>query len=409
VKLVMAETDLVALTEGLVAIADTAQEAQAGSELGPVFEKLVTLMQRRSLTASEKIRVLRAFEVAASQVPNGVDAGIRKRVHAALIDQLPATAPAGTWVECTNGTGPADQCAQYLLTHHLANVLAYAGEADTIGRILAIMPRGDEDQPGQIDFVYSLRVIDAGWTPDQKQRAIDWFARSSKWRGGSTFAGHVNNIFDATIDVFTEEEKQAAYKAAPAFAPIADLAEAAPPPGTPPGRGGRRGPSNPLDQQERYDNLVFPRGGPTGSLAGRGGAPNPVDGERVFRETCAQCHKHGTVGKTYAPDLTRIADRLPRRDILRAIFFPNESVDPKYATTVLVTKEGTTIRGLVVSETGKDVVLKTAAEPEPVTVPKAQIAKRSTERLSIMPENLPDTVTDAGVRDVTAYVMQPVK
>jgi hypothetical protein len=44
-----------------------------------------------------------------------------------------------------------------------------------------------------------------------------------------------------------------------------------------------------------------------------------------------------------------------------------------------------------------------------VTVPKAQIAKRSTERLSIMPENLPDTVTDAGVRDVTAYVMQPVK
>jgi hypothetical protein len=55
------------------------------------------------------------------------------------------------------------------------------------------------------------------------------------------------------------------------------------------------------------------------------------------------------------------------------------------------------------------VVLKTAAEPEPVTVPKAQIAKRSTERLSIMPENLPDTVTDAGVRDVTAYVMQPVK
>jgi hypothetical protein len=35
--------------------------------------------------------------------------------------------------------------------------------------------------------------------------------------------------------------------------------------------------------------------------------------------------------------------------------------------------------------------------------------KRTTERSSIMPEDLPDKVTDAGVRDVTAYVMQIAK
>jgi putative heme-binding domain-containing protein len=404
-KLVMAETNLVALTEGLVALANTAEEAQAGSELRPVFEKLVSLMRRETLSPEEKIRVLRAFEVAASQVPGGLESSLRTQVHAALVRQLPTEAPAGTWVECTNATGPAAACARYLLTHHLAKVLAYTGEPDVIGPVLAIMPKGDEDQPGQIDFVYSLRVVETGWTAEQKQRMIDWFARSSKWRGGSTFAGHVNNIFDATVDAFTEEEKQAAYKAAPSFAPIGDLAEVqqgAPPPG----RGGRRGPSNPLDQQERYDNLVFPRGGPTGSLAGRGGAPNAAEGERVFREVCAQCHRHGDVGRNYAPDLTNVADRLPRRDILRAIFFPNESVDPKYATTVLVLKDGATVRGLLLSETGSDLVLKTTTGPEPVTVPKVQIATRSTERMSIMPENLPDTVTDAGVRDVTAYVMK---
>ena len=47
-KLVMAETNLVALTEGLLALANTTPEAQARSELRPVFEKLVTLMQRTS-------------------------------------------------------------------------------------------------------------------------------------------------------------------------------------------------------------------------------------------------------------------------------------------------------------------------------------------------------------------------
>ena len=415
-KTVLAESHVVALTEGLLAMANTAADGDAQSELRPVFARLVTLMQRTSLPPAEKIRVLRTFEVAASQAPNGVDPEIRKQVHAALIRQLPAAAPAGTWVECTNQTGPAAQCAQYLLAHHLAKVLAYTGEPDVIGRILAIVPAGDDDQPGQIDLMYSLRVLDQGWTKEQKQQVITWFAKASKWRGGSTFAGHVNNIFDATIDVFTEDEKQVAYKMVPLFAPLTDDVAAAAPTPDPAaaGRGGRaggrgRGPAVPLDRQERYDNLVFPRGGPAGSLTGRGGAPDAAAGERVFRDTCAQCHRFGTLGKDFAPDLTKVADRLPRRDILRSVFFPNERVEPKYATTVLVKKDGATVRGLLVSESAQEVVVKTAADSDPVTVAKAQIARRTTERTSIMPEDLPDKVTDAGVRDVTAYIMRTVK
>ena len=412
-KLVMAETNVVALTEGLVAMANTTPEPQAQSELRPVFEKLLTLMQRTTLGADEKIRVLRAFEVAASQSPSGVDPEIKKQVYAALVKQFPAAPPAGAWIPCTNKTGPAAQCAQFLLAHHLAKVLAYTGEPDVIGRILAIMPKGDEDQPGQIDLMYSLRVIDSGWTPQQKQQVIDWFAKASRWRGGSTFAGHVNNIFDATIDAFSADEKQLAYKAAPLFAPITEDMAAATPEAAGPGRGGagrgRGGPSVPLDRQERYENLVFPRGGGPGSLTGRGGAPNAAEGGGVFRDTCAQCHRYGTVGKDYAPDLTRIAERMQRRDVLRSIFFPHEKVDPKYATTVLALKDGTTVRGLVVSETAQNLVLKTAAEPEPVTVAKNQIAKRGSEARSIMPDDIADKVTDNGVRDVTAYIMQMVK
>jgi putative heme-binding domain-containing protein len=165
----------------------------------------------------------------------------------------------------------------------------------------------------------------------------------------------------------------------------------------------------PLDRQERYDNLVFPRGGGPGSLVGRGGGPNATEGERVFREVCAQCHRFGTLGKDFAPDLTKIADNTPRRDILRSIFFPSEKVDPKFASTSVTVKDGRTVRGLVVSETAQELVLKTAGEPEPVTVQKAQIAKRSTERGSIMPDDIADKVTDNGVRDVTAYIMRTIK
>ena len=102
--MVMAETNVTALTEGLVALANTAPEAQAQSELRPVFEKLVSLMQRTSLTPDEKIRVLPAPSKSRSRRPAGVDADLKKQVHAALIKQFPAAAPAGTWVGCTSRT-----------------------------------------------------------------------------------------------------------------------------------------------------------------------------------------------------------------------------------------------------------------------------------------------------------------
>ena len=56
-KLVMAETDVIALTEGLVALTNT-MAPQAESELRPIFDKLVALMKQPALPAAQKIRVL---------------------------------------------------------------------------------------------------------------------------------------------------------------------------------------------------------------------------------------------------------------------------------------------------------------------------------------------------------------
>jgi putative heme-binding domain-containing protein len=469
--LVMNETNVVGLTEGLLALVNTAP-APADAELRPVFDKLIALMKRTTLPPEEKIRVLRTFQVAATETASGVDPEIRKQVHDALLPQFPTAPPAGTWVECTNRSATAG-CAAFMLTHHMAKVLAYTGEPDVIGRILAVIPAGNVDQPGQIDYAYALRALDTGWTMPQKQQMIDWFAKSSKWRGGSTFSGHLNNIFDATIDAFDSGEKQLAYAAAPLFAPLTDLeianaaagrggrgggnnpagapgaapaaaapgtapgpapgaapgaaapgagarggapAGAAAAPGVPPGgggRGGRGGPpvpatarNVPLDLQERYDNLVFPRGGGPGSLAGRGGAPDAAAGAQAFRNTCAQCHKFGAIGQSYGPDLTRVGETMLRRDLLRSIFFPSEKVDAKYETTVIATKDNRTLRGLVVREDAQNVMLKTFEDVEPIAVAKSQIARRTTEKTSVMPADLPDRIGDSTIRDISVYLMQ---
>ena len=148
--------------------------------------------------------MLRTFEVAATEAPGGVDPEIRKQVHDALIAQFPARArrPA-TFVGLREpDCRPTRRAPQTMLAHHMAKVLAYTGEPDVIGKILAVMPKGDDDQPGQIDYMYALRVIDQGWTRGREEAGRSTGSRkASKWRGGSTFAGHVNNIFDATVDV----------------------------------------------------------------------------------------------------------------------------------------------------------------------------------------------------------------
>ena len=72
----------------------------------------------------------------------------------------------------------------------------------------------------------------------------------------------------------------------------------------------------------------------------------------------------GTIGKDYAPDLTKVGDRLPRRDILRSVFFPSESVDPKYSTTVLaMQRQQDAARTRRQRDAHRACVLKTAAEP----------------------------------------------
>ena len=286
--------------------------------------------------------------------------------------QFPATAPTATYLGCTNRTEPEAACAVTMMTHHMAKVLAYTGEPDVIGKILAVMPKGNEDQPGQIDYMYALRVIDSGWSAADVKITTDWFAKASKWRGGSTFAGHLNQVFDAVVDAFTPEQKQAAYDAAPLFAPLTPTevaaaaagggrgggaggraggagantppgAAGAPPAGAPPpvrlrpvrlhlrrhqllaprhpeyaagrcapgaGGGGGRGRGGPpaltrnvpLDRQERYDNLVFPRGGGPGVLAGgRGGGPSRGQREEDFRH-----------------DLREVSPRRRRRQYLRS-------------------------------------------------------------------------------------------
>ena len=337
--LVMNETQVVALTEGLLALVNT---VPSESDLRPIFDKVIALMKRPTLSPDEQIRVLRLFEVAATETRNGVDPEVTKQVHDALIGRFPATVPAVAWIDCANRSVTAG-CPEVMLAHHMAKVLAYTGEPDVIEN-----PRGDaEGQRGSTgpDRLH-VRAQDGQQRLDQRgeaaghrlvreehevarridvRRPLEQHLRRDRRRAGR--AGEAARLQGGaalraacpgrdgrrrrTRPPWRRSSGAAAGPPA-AGAPAGPPATAAPVAGPPPGAAGGRGAglpalarNVPIDKQERYDNLVFPRGGGPGSLAGRGGAPNATAGAQAFRDTCAQCHRFGTIGKDYAPDLTQ--------------------------------------------------------------------------------------------------------
>ena len=73
------------------------------------------------------------------------------------------------------------------MNRELAVTLAWAGQPEAIGKILAAMPDDDTNPKLQLHYVYALRTMKTGWTKPQKAQLTDWFAKASTWRGGASF------------------------------------------------------------------------------------------------------------------------------------------------------------------------------------------------------------------------------
>jgi len=348
------ETDTTRVMEAMLAWVRTAD----GVGLDDMTEKQLALLADGSLTVEDRLRLLRVLHYTAIETPGGLDAAARARLYEIAAPQFPA--------------------GDERLNYELSLTLAYTQQPGAIGEILAVMPEGDDNEELQLQYLYALRTITDGWTADQKQQLIDIYARAVTWRGG--IFNFVTDMFDQSLAVFTPEEQETAYAAIPALAPLAPGAANAG------GRGGFGGGGGPgLTRREAFERLIFLPDTP--GRGGRGGpapAPDPLAPQRAFEASCASCHAFGSVGVAYGPDLT--GHGLTRRQILEALFFPDQDITPGYETSVIETTDGTTFRGLVVREDDTSLALKTPLGQDPLVLQKALIRERDTGDGTIMPD-----------------------
>ncbi|TWU06112.1 PVC-type heme-binding CxxCH protein [Stieleria varia] len=131
---------------------------------------------------------------------------------------------------------------------------------------------------------------------------------------------------------------------------------------------------------------------------------SPQHGAAVFQRACANCHRLRDVGHEIGPDLTDAVNRSPEA-LLYDILDPNAKVEPRYTSYSILTDRGEVYSGLIVNDSGGNVVLK-MAENKVVSVSRDEIEEIKSNDISLMPEGIEKEVTPQQMADLLAYLRQ---
>ena len=138
---------------------------------------------------------------------------------------------------------------------------------------------------------------------------------------------------------------------------------------------------------------------------------DPTAGRSLFSKVqCAACHRHEGVGSSVGPDLTNLARRFTRREILESILYPAHVVSDQYASKKLVTLDGRVLVGMI-ADAGNGRLQVRDSNNEVTELDTSEIDQILPNNSSIMPSGLLDELTLREIADLMAFlgVTQPVE
>ena len=147
---------------------------------------------------------------------------------------------------------------------------------------------------------------------------------------------------------------------------------------------------------------------PIDQLAGMKG--DIAAGKKLFEgvATCSNCHIINRIGKEVGPDLSEIGSKLSREAMYTAILDPSAGISHNYENFSVLTLDGQVITGLKVSDSDKEVVIRTA-EAIDRRIPQDEIELVKKSEKSIMPENLHHAFDQQGLINLVEYMASLTK
>jgi putative heme-binding domain-containing protein len=134
---------------------------------------------------------------------------------------------------------------------------------------------------------------------------------------------------------------------------------------------------------------------------------DPTRGEAVFRRAdlgCMQCHAIAGAGGKVGPDLATIGASAPLDYLLESVLLPAKIIKDGYTCIHLVTRKGRMVRGILLRESPREIVLRDSNHDE-IVIPAADIEERAVGG-SLMPDGLDQTMTDAELADLIRFLSE---
>jgi putative heme-binding domain-containing protein len=119
---------------------------------------------------------------------------------------------------------------------------------------------------------------------------------------------------------------------------------------------------------------------------------------------CLKCHTIHGVGGQIGPDLSMIGKKASRENLFESILYPSKAIADQYVTWNIATKDGKSVSGLLIEETG-DHVLVRDANGRDTKIGKKEIEAREKDPKSLMPDNLLAFMTEDELVDMVEYLL----
>ncbi len=126
-------------------------------------------------------------------------------------------------------------------------------------------------------------------------------------------------------------------------------------------------------------------------------------GAAVFKQVCSACHMIGDLGKKFGPDLSGLAVRATKEEIVRSVLMPNDKISKGFETISVLTFDGVVHNGFVIKE-DDDTISLGIADGKKIDVLKDDIEVRKEMKASSMPEGLIKQIAPIEFLDLIAFL-----
>jgi len=242
-----------------------------------------------------------------------------------------------------------------------------------------------EDQADQITGLMALRNRRSGWSRVTRELQLQVLASMSAMVGGEGLPNFHAWLERDTLATLTEEEKALYAKLKSKQIQPEPLPAA-----------------RPLIKRWMVEDLD--------ALVRKHESGDAVRGKAIFRDAlCGRCHRFGSTGPWVGPDLTQVAGRFSRRDLLDSMINPSKSVAENYRQVIVETDEGKVVTGRPLA--GGDFrseVLRLIPDllrpDQTIELNKKSIESHRFSEVSPMPQNLLDSFSQDEIADLLAYL-----